>query len=209
MTSTMISPILPIETGQLIVRGIQDMLGKESLLALLGLVKVSYANEMDDVRLGKDFTPLKLSTIQFFLEAIYGQAGGQGVILRAGRTFFDDVLRTYGNEIGLMDMDVLTLPTKKRIRSGLVLLSKAVASAFNSNIQIVEDDENWCWRVENCPWCLQYKGTSFPHCTFDSGFLQAYLSWATGGKGYAIRETECLCTGAAACITQVRKTPLM
>ena len=196
------------ETSQMVVRGIQDLVGNEGIRTLLSLGKIPFTWSGETTRLENKLSPEQLCAIQFFLESIYGQAGGQGIILRAGRTFFDDFLRDRGQSIGLTDLDILTLPTKKRIRAGLEVLSPAASEAFCSIVRIEEDAEQWSWRVEECPWCLRLKDKGLPHCTFDTGFLQSYLSWVTGGKIYDIRESECLNMGASACVTNIQKAPL-
>jgi predicted hydrocarbon binding protein len=202
------APISSARASQMIIRGIQDILGLESTRALLGLAKVPYTQEDDQIILQQDLSSQNLGIIQTFLEAIYGSNSGQGIILRAGRTFFDDLLREYGNQIGIMDTDLRTLPTRKRIRAGLDLLAEVIGGTFHIRVIVSDDQDNWFWQVEDCPWCLHREGSGRALCVFDTGLLQAYLSWTTGGKAFVIHEAECRAAGSSHCLTRIEKDSL-
>jgi predicted hydrocarbon binding protein len=148
-----------------------------------------------------------LSAIQTALEAMYGKRGGRGITLRAGRAAFKYVLRAYGPWLNLLDLNYRLLPAPVRFKTGLDVLAKLFSDMGKTSIAVVESTDAWFWRIERCPFCWQIKSNE-PVCTFLVGFLQEFFTWASGGKVYHVRETECLAMGKTACVIKVDIRPL-
>jgi predicted hydrocarbon binding protein len=133
--------------------------------------------------------------------------GGRGLALRIGRSSFKYLLQRHGNELGLNSADFHLQRAPQRMKSGLHLLASQVASDSSDRITISDDDTHWMWRSERCPvcWGRQEKAAC---CYLTVGLIQAFLSWAGGGRFYKVVENECRATGAAACSFWIEKKPL-
>ena len=86
--------------------------------------------------------------IQSALEELYGQRGGQGVALRAGRSGFNHLLRAEGKEMGLTETNYRMLPYQTRIYMGLQLLAQKLSAMIARPVQVEEHEAHWLWRME-------------------------------------------------------------
>jgi predicted hydrocarbon binding protein len=141
------------------------------------------------------------------LEAMYGPRGGRGVALRIGRASFKYILRQFGEEMGFTSLDFRMLPPILKIRNGLCQLANKLSNLTGSSIKIIEEENNWFFQIENCPFC-EGRHSAEPMCHFFIGFLQEFLAWTTGGKYYNIFERECRAINGRFCTIQIDKKAL-
>jgi len=148
-----------------------------------------------------------LSDTQDTLEQLYGLRSGRGLALKAGRTLFNLSLRQYGQELGLLDRDFRLQPPAVKIKTGLQRLALYFNQIGDSVIRLEEDTHQFRWIVENCPLCWGRR-SDVPICHMQVGMLQEFFYWASGGRNYAIEETECSAMGARACLFTIDKVAL-
>ena len=141
------------------------------------------------------------------LEKFYGPRGGRGVALRAGRAGFKYLLRQHGPAMGIVDLNYRMLPVPLRLNLGLKALADLLEDIGDESVAVEEFDTHWIWREERCPHCWMRK-VEEPACQFPVGLLQEFLTWASSGRIYGIREVDCSAAGGLACVIQINKKPL-
>ena len=76
----------PSKFGLLIIKALEDVMGKNGVNAILNLAGLSaYAENYPAESLEKSFDFSDVSSINIALEDMYGPRGGRGLALRAGR----------------------------------------------------------------------------------------------------------------------------
>ena len=191
------------QIGKIMLDGVRDIIGQPGVKAISDLSTpplspgYTQANK-EKISFGE------ISTIQSFLETMYGRQGGQGIAQRAGRASSSMIFRKFGQSMGLNNLDFRLLPTQTRIKVGLAALATTVSDLCCEPFLASEDEEAWIWRVHVCPVCWQ-RHNEGPACYFVIGLLQEFVSTISGGKLHNVVETECLAAGAASCTFRVDK----
>ena len=90
----------PNKFGMIIIKALEDVMGRNGLNAILNLAGLSkYAENYPPDNLTKGFDFSELSALGTALEDMYGPRGGRGLALRAGRATFSDALKLrFGKE---------------------------------------------------------------------------------------------------------------
>ncbi len=191
-----------------ILKGMEEAIGPDGLnevLELTGLACLKEAGKVLDQNTAIHYDDLSLA--QKNLEMIYGQHSGRGLALIAGRNYFTFSIRQYGKQLGLTDLDFRLLPLKAKLQTGLKRMAKHITLASASILHLEEDPKQFHWIVENCPLCWQ-RHSDVPICGMQTGLLQEFTYWASGGKVYSITETDCIAMGAKACVFDINKEAL-
>lgn len=194
--------------SQIVLVGVEEITGRPGVRAALNAAELSNLYQSSNIgnpAVG-EFPFNELSAIELALEEMYGKRGGRGIALRAGRAAFKYVLRSYGQSLGLIDLNYRLMPLPVRFRTGLDALAKLFSDLGSTPIAVVESGEGWFWRIERCPFCWQIKSKE-PECAFLVGFLQEFFTWASGGKVYHVQEKECLAMGKTACVIRIELRP--
>ena len=191
-SSNCISPL-----GRIMEEGVKEIIGQDGMNAVYHLTG----------RGERESAGEELARMQIALERLYGARGGRGVALRAGRAAFDRILKQYGGEMGVKSLDYRLNPTPRRLRIGLEALATQLTGLCDESIEVLEDEAAWIWRLAECPLCRP-GGADEPACSFFVGLLQEFTGWASGGKIYAVSETECRASGNPACVVRIEKRPL-
>lgn len=209
MTTTNTSQPEVMDTDQMsriIYDGIREIIGTSGIHAAFHLLHGQTINTNADSSLPQ--LSLKgLAPFQSALEELYGPRGGRGIVQRAGQVSLKSIVRQFGEQMGVHELEYRLLPTPTRLQVGLEGLARTLSRLFNNNIQVIDNGKNWLWHTQSCPWCLQRHGEE-TLCNFTVGMLQEYFSWASSGRFYSIAEIECLAMGGQACIVEIEKTPL-
>ncbi len=199
-----ISSEFPRSSLNIILSGLQEIIGKTALLSIFDLIS------MDKRLLTQSDSSIGIAEtkrLETALSQKYGQRGGSGIILRAGRSSFKYYLNEYGSDLKFDELEFRLLPQNRRISEGLKRISEKINQDLNVHIGTTENSEAWIWTLRDCPECT-HSETQDPNCQFIDGFLQDYLAWSGNGKLYPVNETECKKNGDAACVFQMGKKPL-
>jgi hypothetical protein len=174
------------EISQMLIGGMLDLIGKDETQLVLERADVSFEiTNTGDIYLKQPVSYAVFQCLKKELVALLGENGTRGAALRVGRSFFDDFFKTYGIQIGLNSLDYRMMPLKKRIKSGLETLSTQFA---DFGIKVSDDENKWYWIYEELPTCFDLNEEYAPIGDFSVGLLQAYLSWASGGKIYPVQQ---------------------
>ena len=188
--------------GHLMLEGAREIIGQAGVNAVVNRAQLLYAE--GPVNCGNAASVIH---IQSALEELYGQRGGQGVALRAGRSGFNHLLRAEGKEMGLTDTNYRMLPSQARIFVGLQLLAQKLSAMIDRSVQVEEKEKYWLWRMENE---VQQgsEGVAKNRCFFIMGFLQEYLMWASGGKYHNVQEVAQADETGKVCLIRLEKNSL-
>lgn len=194
--------------GQIMLEGAEEIIGHSGIQAVFSRAVESHVLGSQTPGTGKwGLTSAELSSIQIALEDLYGQRGGRGVSLRAGRASFKYILRSYGQALGLTDLAFRLKPAPSRLKSGLESLAGWFSDLSGGTVAIDSANGIWFWRAERCPFCW-LRQSSEPVCAYTVGLVQEFLAWASGGKVYHVQEVECLAMSGTACVVRIEGKPL-
>ncbi len=191
------------QIGKIMLAGVRDIIGQPGIKAITNLLTPPAPQGFAQVNRKKNSFG-EMSTIQSFLEAMYGRQGGRGIAQRAGRASSSMIFRKFGQRMGLNNLDFRLLPTHTRIKVGLEALAITVSDLCCEPFLATEDGEAWIWQVYACPVCWQRQSEK-PACYFVVGLLQEFVSTISGGKIHNVVETECLAAGAEVCTFRIDK----
>jgi len=191
------------QIGKIMLDGVRDIIGLPGVKAITNSITPPFSTGSTQANREK-ISFGEISTIQNFLETIYGQQGGRGIAQRAGRASSSMIIRKFGQRMGLNVLDYRLLPTPTRIKVGLAALANTVSELCCEPFQATEDGEAWIWQVHTCPVCWQRQSEK-PACYFVVGLLQEFVATVSGGKMHNVVETECLAAGAQACTFRIDK----
>jgi len=148
-----------------------------------------------------------LPQVQASLERNYGLSAGRGLAIRSGRSCFKHLLREYGHEMGLKDLEfrLLSLPNR------LLFSGKALDALINHHTDVHTtfkmDDNYMLWTIDY----HRVNGTihnSKSVCHLVFGILQEELSWVSGGKIYRLEETHCIESNDPCCKIRIMNKPI-
>jgi predicted hydrocarbon binding protein len=199
---------LPNKMGRIILLGMEEILGRDGLHAVLdasGLPGWSEGYPPDDMRLEFPFSDL--SRLQATLEELYGPRGGCGVALRSGRAGFKFGLRQFGDQLGMTEMSFRLLPLSEKLPQGAELLAGLFNQVSDQRVRVETNDTHILWHIERCPVCSG-RTSQEPLCHLAVGLLQEALYWVSGGKTFIVEETACIARGDPACTIAISRQPL-
>ena len=190
-----------------ILKGLEEVIGQSDTDVVLKMSGLPQLGESNPIAGHKELISYHdLTHIHSSLESLYGWRGGQGVAWKMGRAYFTIGLRTYGKKMGLLDLEYRLLPLSHKLKAGLQRFARLMSWGGDSTFRLEEDRRQYYWIIENCPFCWQ-RHADHPICHTQVGMLQEYFYWASGGKNYNLKETQCIAAGAEACVIAIDKQP--
>jgi V4R domain len=194
----------PNRFARLLLRAMRDELGEFSTQSLLENIKLKPDLPPDDLERGYPFT--RLSAINQALDEMYGAQGGRGLAVQIGQAWFAPGMETIAAFAAFQAPTFHALPLPTRANLGLNVLSEVFTKLGDQTSHVETTDASFHFIVEHSPFV--FDGASTPVCHMLVGLVQACLSSATGGREFAVRETECRATGAKRCLFVINKKPI-
>jgi predicted hydrocarbon binding protein len=199
----------PNKFGLIIIKSLEDVMGKNGLNAILNLAGVShYVDNLPPDNLEKGFDFAELSAIDRALEEMYGSRGGRGLALRAGRATFSDALRNFGALAGVADLAFVVLPLQAKMRIGLNAFAKMFIQLTDQDTGVEERESDFVWTIRKCPCCWGRTNEDKPVCYISTGLLLESLKWVSGGNEFRVTETKCIAVGDEVCEFVIQKEPI-
>lgn len=170
--------------GQILLDGLEEIIGENGVTAVLDQARLHRALQFSKKET-LNHEPIDVVEIQAALEALYGERGGQGTVMQAGRVSFHNILRDYGDDMGLNNPEFRLHSTVHKIKDGLRILAEKFTEFFPGQILISEDETAWIWQV--CCDPARTNPSLLKSCgVFISGILQEFTQWVAGGKHYLL-----------------------
>ncbi|HUH96997.1 MAG TPA: 4-vinyl reductase [Anaerolineales bacterium] len=199
----------PNKFGLIILKSLEEVMGKNGLNAILNLAGMSnYIESYPPDNLDKGFDFAELSAIGTGLEEMYGPRGGRGLALRAGRATFSDALKNFGALAGVADLAFVVLPLHAKLRIGVPAMAKIFSQLSDQLSTVEEKDNEFLYTIHKCPCCWGRHNADKPVCFIATGLLQEGLKWVSGGNEFRVNESKCIAVGDEVCEFVIQKEPI-
>lgn len=176
--------------------------GLDAILASAGLTALS--SNPPPTTLDRAFDFAQLSKINAALDDLYGARGGRGMALRTGRAWFALGLIQFGALRGIADPAFRALPLEDRSRVSLKALADIFSNFTDQTSRVEEDANAFRFIVHPSPFA-HGRTTDRPVCHPLVGLLQEHERWASNGREYVVRETQCAASGDDHCVFLINK----
>jgi len=199
----------PNKFGLILVRALEEVMGRNGLNAILNLGGLSHYIENplpDNLEKGFDFA--EVAAVNMSLEDMYGPRGGRGLSLRVGRAIFADGLRNFGALAGVGDLAFKVLPLQAKLRIGLPAVAKIFSTISDQHSTVEEKENEFVYTIHKCSECHGRRGLDKPMCFIAAGILQEALKWVSGGNEFRVNESKCIAVGDSVCEYIIQKEPL-
>lgn len=191
--------------GRIILSGMEEIFGYHEISTVFNqatLTKIDGSGIPRQQELDLSFE--RLPQLQASLEKTYGLSAGRGLAIRSGRACFKHLVRDFGNEMGLMNLEFRLLSLPNRLK----FINEALAELINKHTGLYAafemDDRYMYWTIEHNPTNeANHNDKSVCHLIF--GLLQETLSWTSGGKIFQMEEIICIEHGDPCCKIRIRK----
>ncbi|MFC1959464.1 4-vinyl reductase [Chloroflexota bacterium] len=185
----------PNRIARIVLEAMEEVMGTNGLNAVLHLAGLSeYIGNYPPDNLEKEFDFADFTALQAALEDMYGERGGRGLALRAGRAAFSEGLKGFGALAGVGDMAFKVLPLEAKLKIGIPAMA-AIFSQFSDQVSNVHDEgDHFLYTLEECPMCFN-RTSEKPVCYMGQGLLQEGLRWVSGGREFRVVMQSCKAMG--------------
>jgi len=184
----------------------EEVMGRHGLDAILGGAGLTtWINKPPNETLDRTVEFAAISRINAALDELYGVRGGRGMALRAGRAWHARGLMRFGALRGIADPAFRALSVTDRTRVGLRALADIFTNFSDQVSHLEESDQQFRFIVKPSPFAYERQAER-PVCHPLVGLLQEHLRWASNGREFIVRETQCSATGADHCTFLINKT---
>lgn len=182
-----------------LLQAMTEVMGQHGLDESLALAGIQ---QTPPDTLDRDFPFERIAALNAALDELYGQRGGRGMALRAGRAWFAQGMKTFGALSGIGDPAFRRLPLDDRLRLALQAQAEVFTRFSDQYSRLETTPGAYRFIVEASPfaWGLH---TEKPFCHPLVGLLQECTRWASNGRDLTVRETHCIASGDRACVIVV------
>ena len=199
----------PNKMGRIVLVAMEEIMGHHGVNATLNLAKLTHlVNNYPPNNLQRGFSFSDFSAIQQTLEDMYGERGGRGLALRAGRETWKYALKEFMPVLGITDLAMRMLPLGIKIKIGLDVFAETFNKFSDQRVRLGEDDDHYLWVIERCPICWQ-RTSDTPCCHLAIGLLEQALDWVSRGRRFKVEQISCIATGDETCTMAITKQPLV
>ena len=200
---------LPNRLARITLLSVEELIGDASMQAVLNLAHLSHLIEnYPPANLERGFDFSHYTALNIGLEEMYGERGGRGVALRAGRRTFQEALSNFGALAGTGDAAFKVLPLGSKLKIALPALAKIFSSISDQETSLEEHSHHYEYIVTRNPVCWGRRGEARPVCFMQVGLLQEALHRISGGREFRVDEANCLACGDDACRFILQKEPI-
>jgi len=147
--------------------------------------------------------PEAVADFSQMMEAFPADPIVRGMMIRAGRAGFHYWLAQEGETLEKADAGFHLSPIKKKINTGLQHFCATLSSNKRYALEFKDHDKKW----ELAMTAAERSGVFSLECSFLSGFMQEFASWAGMGKLYLVRENGCK-NNPSHCSILIEKDPV-
>lgn len=198
----------PSRIGRIILRSMEDLVGEEKTAEILRTADLEqYIGQYPPSDFERSFPFEHVSGLQVAVEKLYGPEEGRELSRQIGRLCLNNGLREFNPILGIADLPVRMMPLSLKFHVGFDMF-KMVFNRFSDQVvSLSEDNQYYYWIIERCPVCWGRK-TDAPCCHLAVGILEESITWATGGKVFAVEEISCIAQGDETCTIAISRRPL-
>ena len=194
------------QMGRIILSGMQELFDTKEISSVLDHAALANFDESSSNQ-EVDLSFERLPQLQASLERIFGTPAGRGLAIRSGRASFKHLLREFGKEMGMLDLEFRLLSLPARINFSNQALAALINKHTGLHAAVEMDDEYLYWTIEYNPDnAATYNERSVCHLVI--GLLQETLSWTSGDRIYQMEETQCIDCNDPCCKIRIHKKPI-
>ncbi len=194
---------LPNKFARILLLSLEEVLGPNSLRAVLTLARLS---DLTEQPLPPNFEPafpfVALAHLTAAIDEMYGARSGQQLSLRAGRAVFRHGIKDFGGLLSVADVAFRILPLSFRLRLSIEVLAEILNRYSDQRVRLAETSDGHLWIMERCGCCWGWQAT-YPACSLITGLLMETLYWASGGRAFEVEEVTCAALGDPACMFRI------
>ncbi|MDA1329495.1 MAG: 4-vinyl reductase [Chloroflexi bacterium] len=197
---------LPNRIARTSLLALEEMVGKGDVQELLLMAQLDHLIDhlpSSNLELGFDFA--EFGALVQALENKYGERGGRGLALRAGRSIVSKSLSGIGSVTGFADPWFKALPPGAKTKWSLRLLARISNYVSDQRARVEQTEDAFHYVVVRNPVCWGRRDEERPVCYLHVGMLQQALHPILTGKEVRIDEAECKAMGALACRFVIQK----
>lgn len=173
-----------------------EVMGQHGLDETMALAHIQQA---PPDTLDRDFPFEQIASLNAALDDTYGQRGGRGMALRAGRAWFAQGMKSFGALSGIGDPAFRRLPLDDRLRLALQAQAEVFTRFSDQYSRVESAPDGFRFIIEASPFAWGLR-TEKPVCHPLVGLLQECVRLASNGRDYTVRETHCIASGDPACV---------
>jgi predicted hydrocarbon binding protein len=194
--------------ARIYLEAMEEVMGKNGLNAILNLAGIPHLiDSYPPANMDKQFDFADYSALNGALEEMYGQRGGRGLELRAGRASFARGLQNLGPLSGVSDLAFKLLPLNAKLRAGIPAMAKVFSQVSDQKSTVQDQGEYYCYAMNPCPVCWG-RTAEQPICFAGRGLLEEGLYWLSSGRKFRVEEIECVAAGGSVCTYAIYKEPI-
>lgn len=198
----------PSKMGRIILLAMEDVMGRNSLNAILNLARLShYVEAYPPNNFSKTVSFDEVGRLLQALDEMYGPRGGRGLARRAGHACFRFGVQDFGPLLGIADLTFRVLPMGMKLKVGFEVLAQTFNKFTDHVVRLEEDEQYVYWVMERCGACWG-RASDAPCCHLAVGILEEGLYWVSGGKSFYVEEVSCVAAGDPTCTISIGKRPL-
>ena len=198
----------PNRLALIILEALEEVMGKNGLYAILNQAHLSnLIDNYPSADLERQYDFADVSAITLGLEGMYGQRGGRGLALRAGRAAFADTLRNFGAMAGVGDLAFKVLSLNQKMKVGLPAMAKIYTQISDQHTTVEDHDTELHFIIHRCPICWGRQDEQRPVCYLYVGLLQEAMKWISGGSEFRVNESDCVAASDDVCRFVIQKEP--
>lgn len=199
----------PNKMGRIVLVAMEEIMGHHGVNAILNLAKLPHlVNNYPPNNLQPGFSFAEFSAIQQTLDDMYGERGGRGLALRAGRETWKYALKEFMPVLGITDLAMRMLPLGIKIKIGLDVFAETFNKFSDQRVRLGEDTNHYLWIIERCPICWQ-RVSDTPCCHLAIGLLEQALDWVSRGRRFKVEQVSCIAAGDSTCTITIAKQPVV
>jgi hypothetical protein len=121
----------PNRGGRIVLTALEDIMGSHGVNAVLNLAQLDHlVNNYPPNNLQLGFSFADFGILEESLEKMFGERGGRGLSLRAGRETFKYLLKEFMPVIGIADLAMRALPLSIKLKIGLDIFAESFNRFF-------------------------------------------------------------------------------
>jgi len=196
---------LTSRTGLSIFLGLETVLGKSGLIAMLRYSKLTqFIDNYPADTMERTFDFADTSSLHAALEDLYGGRGGKVLMMHVGREIWNEQIGPLANPNAIAPiLSIKNLPEEQRIGALMKVMKSVYEMTADRQIVVEETEEAYLFKSNPCPCCWGRKMVQ-PGCYVTAGHLQGAILWASN-QIYNIVQTTCIGCGDEVCTYKIMK----
>jgi predicted hydrocarbon binding protein len=193
--------------ARIYVKAVEETIGPEAIKAVYEAAGVPLALYPPPNDFAKAFDFAYFSGMNGAIDQMYGQRGGRGLSMHAGRASYAQGFAEFGTMVSTGDLAFKAIPVKAKLTIGLKAIAQVFTKFSDQQTTVEDDDTQLVYTIHRCPVCWG-RSSAKPICHLTIGLLEAGTYQVSAGRTFLIEEVACQAAGDQVCRFHIQKEPL-